>query len=166
VDLIVRPTLYTVQRPGSGELSTMARPRGGDWLAEEMKDISIAGVGVLVSALTPTEAASLDLEGEADAAANAGLRFVGFPVTDRGIPDASAFRSLVSELKTLLEDRAHVVIHCRMGIGRSSLVAAGVLVDEGMSAADAWSAISQARGLAVPDTDEQRVWLRDVMRER
>ena len=144
----------------------MARPRGGDWLDEEMRDLSVAGVGVLVSALTPTEAASLDLGGEADASVTAGIRFIGFPVTDRGIPDASAFWSLVSELKALLGEGTNVVVHCRMGIGRSSLVAAGVLVDEGMSADDAWSAISQARGLAVPDTDEQRAWLRDAMKDR
>jgi protein-tyrosine phosphatase len=144
----------------------MARPRGGDWLDEEMRDLSISGVGVLVSALTATEATSLDLDGESDAAEKAELRFIRFPVTDRGIPDAPAFRSLVSELKILLGEGTHVVVHCRMGIGRSSLIAAGVLVDEGMSADDAWSAISQARGLAVPDTDQQRSWLHDAMKDR
>jgi len=144
----------------------MARPRGGDWLDEEMQDLSLAGVGALVSALTPGEASTLDLDGEADAATKAGLRFIGFHVTDRGTPDPSAFRSLVEELRALLDDGTHVVVHCRMGIGRSSLVAAGVLVAEGISAADAWSAISQARGLTVPDTDEQRAWLRDAIERR
>jgi hypothetical protein len=65
----VRPTLYTVERPGLGRLSIMARPRGGDWLAEEMRDLFLAGVGILISTLTPIEASSLDLGDEADAAA-------------------------------------------------------------------------------------------------
>jgi hypothetical protein len=44
------------------------------------------------------------------------------------------------------------------GIGRSSLLAAAVLVEDGVDPDEAWDLIS-ARGYAVPDTEEQRIWL-------
>ncbi|MEU3554682.1 hypothetical protein [Streptomyces fragilis] len=53
---------------------------------------------------------------------------------------------------------AHVVTHCRFGIGRASLLAAALLVLNGVDPETAWARIEQARGLAVPDTPEQRGW--------
>jgi len=50
-------------------------------------------------------------------------------------------------------------IHCRAGIGRSSLIAACALVCSGLDARSAFDAISKARGLTVPDTDDQRRWV-------
>lgn len=46
--------------------------------------------------------------------------------------------------------------HCRYGIGRASLLAAAVLVREGVDADEAWQRIGVARGHVVPDTDEQQ----------
>jgi hypothetical protein len=46
-----------------------------------------------------------------------------------------------------------------MGIGRSPLLLACILVSRGLAAEDAWKAIGTARGLPVPDTVEQREWL-------
>jgi protein-tyrosine phosphatase len=143
-------------------LSTMARPRGGDWLSDEMEALSSSGVGVLVSTLTPSEEAELDLSGESASAVSAGLEYISFPIQDRGVPEATMFRELVRKLRAALEGGSHVVIHCRMGIGRSSLVAAGVLVAEGTEGPAAWAAISDARGLPVPDTEAQRDWLNAV----
>jgi protein-tyrosine phosphatase len=141
----------------------MARPRGNDWLNDEMNGLRDAGVEVLVSMLTPDEENELDLQGEAGAASMAGLDFVSCPTPDRGVPDAQTFRDLLRELAAALNREQNVVVHCRMGIGRSSLVAAGLLMSEGMSGSEAWKAVSTARGVPVPDTDEQRTWLHEVM---
>lgn len=73
----MRPTLYTISRSGAGRLSTMARPRGGEWLFDEFQDLAMAGVTVVVSMLTDAEIAELGLEREADAAEAAGLEFTG-----------------------------------------------------------------------------------------
>ncbi|GAA2588469.1 hypothetical protein GCM10010399_18090 [Dactylosporangium fulvum] len=51
----MRPTLFTVDQPGPGQLSTMAKPRGGDWLTDEMTALRTAGVNILVCALTTPE---------------------------------------------------------------------------------------------------------------
>ncbi|MFJ1758585.1 tyrosine protein phosphatase [Kitasatospora sp. NPDC088134] len=154
----MRPTLFTVERPGPGRLSTMARPRGGDWLAGELAGLAAAGVTDLVSALTPAENAELGLTSEAELARAAGLRFVALPIPDRTTPEPAEVLPAVRELTERLRAGGHVVTHCRAGIGRSSLLAAAVLVLTGTDADTAWGLIARARGLAVPDTPEQRAW--------
>lgn len=52
-----------------------------------------------------------------------------------------------------------VLVHCRQGIGRSGLVAARLLAKKGTSPGAAIEMVSAARGLAVPETAEQREWI-------
>jgi len=159
----MRVSTFTVRASSPGRLSTMARPRGGDWLEDEMAWLRQAGTDALVCMLTASEIRELDLTEEAAAAEAAGTRFIGLPTPDRGTPDLQQFRALVANLAADLENGQHVVVHCRVGIGRSSLVAGGVLVDQGMPPSAAWTRISDARGLAVPHTPEQRPWLEAAM---
>ncbi|MET9616828.1 phosphatase domain-containing putative toxin [Kitasatospora indigofera] len=109
---------------GPGRLSTMARPRGNDWLDDEMAALKDCGVDILVCALTGPELDELGLTDEPRAAAAAGLRFVATPIPDRTVPDLAAILPTLRGLAAQLRDGAHVVTHCRAGIGRSSLVAA------------------------------------------
>jgi len=48
----------------SFRLATMARPRGGDWLADDIAALRQAGVRVVVSALTSGEMEELELAKE------------------------------------------------------------------------------------------------------
>jgi hypothetical protein len=50
-----------------------------------------------------------------------------------------------------------------MGIGPPALLAAGVLRAQGVTARDAWAAVSDARRPEVPDTPDQRRWLEAAM---
>ncbi|MGW4380361.1 protein-tyrosine phosphatase family protein [Kitasatospora sp. NPDC004531] len=154
----MRPTLFTVQRPGPGRLSTMARPRGGGWLTDELAALAADGVTDLVSALTPPECAELGLTAEPELAAAAGLRFHSLPIPDYTTPSHAQVRPTLDELTVRLRAGAHLVFHCRAGIGRSSLLAAAVLILDGLDADTAWARIAHARDLAVPDTAEQRAW--------
>jgi protein-tyrosine phosphatase len=77
-------------------------------------------------------------------------------------PDAQQFCNLPRELQAALEAGKRVVVHSRMGIGRSSLVAAGLLVAEGKTVPEAFE-VSTARGMPVPDTDAPWRWLQPVM---
>lgn len=157
------PEIFTVARAGPGQLSTMARPRGGDWLEDEMLGLASLGATALVSALRPDEELELDLTSEGAAAEAAGLEFIAFPIEDRGLPTApDAYIELVQGLRGKLSAGQNLVVHCRMGLGRASLIAAGVLVAEGMPSYAAWDAIAEARGHAVPDTPEQRTWLANL----
>jgi protein-tyrosine phosphatase len=51
-------------------------------------------------------------------------------------------------------------VHCRAGIGRSGIAAAAVLVSLGHEPRDVFAMVSKARGVSVPDTDEQIEWFR------
>jgi protein-tyrosine phosphatase len=120
------------------------------------------GVDVVVSLLEPDEETQLVLEGEAAAAAAAGVEFTPFPIPDRGVP---ASRESVAELASgiigALETGKNVAVHCRQGIGRSALIVGGVLVAAGKDPATALQTIKESRDLDVPETEEQRRWLRD-----
>ena len=67
-------------------------------------------------------------------------------------------RATGARVSHLRDDRS-VAIHCRIGVGRSALVAACVLGALGQSLEAAWQSIQQARKTSVPDTPEQRSWV-------
>jgi protein-tyrosine phosphatase len=152
----MRPDFYVISRDGPGVLATMARPRGGDWLADEMSGLVMAGMSVLVSLLTDAEMTEVGLSAEATAARDAGLDFYRLPTPDRHVPDQEASLALARILRTHLAADQGVAIHCRNGIGRCSTLAAIILVLDGIEPDQAWALISAARGLTVPDTADQQ----------
>ncbi|MDP1919947.1 MAG: hypothetical protein Q8L14_27115 [Myxococcales bacterium] len=158
----MRTNLYWVETGAAGRLATMARPRAGDWLEDEMRGLKTAGIDVVVSLLTHDEVSELGLEGEPQACEQVGLRFRSFPIPDRELPPSTiATKTFIAALQTELVSGSSIAIHCRMGIGRASLVAASVLRMQGIDGTDALARIAAARGLPVPDTDEQRQWVID-----
>lgn len=154
----MRPFLFTIDQSGQGTLSTMAKPRGGEWLADEMTALRTAGVDVLVSALTAAELDEVDLAEEPEAARKSGLQFVSIRIVDRGAPDPARVLPQLRRLAEGLRGGDHVVVHCRFGVGRASLLAAGILVLNGLPPDQAWARLEEARGLAVPDTPAQQEW--------
>ncbi|NKE59839.1 tyrosine protein phosphatase [Lentzea sp. PSKA42] len=155
----MRPTIYTVSRPGPGTVSTMSHPPGGALLEPHVRGLCRLGVDVLVSAQTDSERVECELSDQADVVAAAGLRFVCVPIEDRTAPLGLEVVEPVQELHSLYRAGAHVVFHCWAGIGRSSLLAALLLGMDGVKPAEAWGLISTARGFPVPDTREQEEWL-------
>jgi protein-tyrosine phosphatase len=138
----------------------MPRPRGADWLEDEVQSLREQGVDILVSALTSDEVDELDLAKEPDYCYENAISFLPFPIPDRDIPSSyGAVRSFVEGLGKELRAGKAVAIHCRAGIGRSSLLAASTLVVMGLSPQRAFELIREARGCNVPDTDLQRVWV-------
>lgn len=154
------PDLFWIPGPWRGRLAISTRPRGGDWLEDEVQGWKRAGVDVVVSLLEPAEDEALQLQQEAQLSESKGLRFVHFPIPDRGVPDFPApAGALLRELVFDLEQGKQVAVHCRQGIGRSGLIAAGVLVMAGVPAEGALQIVSGARGLTIPETPEQRRWI-------
>lgn len=163
----MRPDLFWIKGPWPGRLAVAARPRGGDWLTDEMMSWRRAGVDEIVSLLEPDEAAQLELTKEGYAAETSGLRFTNFPIPDYGVPESfEAARSLLSNIAAKLEQGNSVAVHCRQGIGRSGLIAAGALIVAGLSVEDAIETASAARRHPVPETAAQRQWLRTLASER
>ena len=154
------PKLYWIANSSPSRLAISARPRGGDWLEDEIEGWRKQGIDVVVSLLTPSENEELDLKDEAKFSKARGIRFFSFPIEDRGVPPSSAkVEHLVTQLGSEIQQGKNVAIHCRQGIGRSSLVSAALLISAGEDVERALKAISKARGLEVPETAEQRTWL-------
>lgn len=156
----MKPDVYWINGPWPGKLAILARPRGADWLEDEVAGWKEAGVDVVVSVLTREEDYELGLLDERKLVQRQGLTFISFPIADYSVPTSSKdVRQLVSKLEESLTQGNSVGIHCRQGIGRSSLVAACVLVTSGESPTTAFQNISSARGRSVPDTPEQKNWV-------
>jgi protein-tyrosine phosphatase len=83
------------------------------------------------------------------------MRFHRHPVPDRGVPPQPAFDAFIDGLVPRLQEGAFLAIHCRAGIGRSSIVAAALLLRLGLTPDQALTLISIARGFDVPDTYDQ-----------
>jgi predicted protein tyrosine phosphatase len=148
--------IYWVPTECGERIGIMARPRGGDWLADEIQAWLDAGAQVVVSVLEPAEVSELELEDEQSLCLQSGLDFISFPLPDRGVPDGrSAMVQLVNRLRRAISSGKRVAIHCRQGIGRSSMVAAILLLSIGERGDHVFSTISGARGCDVPDTPEQ-----------
>jgi protein-tyrosine phosphatase len=156
----MRTELTWIEGPWPGRLAIAPRPRGGDWLEDEVSAWHHSGIGVVVSLLTRDEAVELDIAMEPSLCRAEGMAYISFPITDRGVPASrQATLDLVKHLEALLAEGKAVVIHCRAGIGRSALLAASLLVSSGTDPERAFRDIAAARGCPVPDTPEQKEWV-------
>jgi protein-tyrosine phosphatase len=84
---------------------------------------------------------------------------LSFPIPDRGVPEIPDAARIAESIAAGIADGRSIAIHCRAGIGRSSVVAACAMICLGIEAGDALSRIKEARGVSVPDTEEQRDWI-------
>jgi protein-tyrosine phosphatase len=154
------PDLFWITGPWRGRLAISTRPRGGDWLEDEIRGWRSAQVNSVVSLLEHDEEKQLELDREGEVAEAGGIHFISFPIVDRGVP--TSILSTVSLLRSVsqrLERGENVAVHCRQGIGRAALFAAGTLMAAGKSPDAALEAVRSARGLNVPETQEQQEWL-------
>ena len=150
----------------NSQLAIVPRPRGGDWLDDEMLALREVGIDLVVSMIEQPEAAELGLAGEEEASTRAGMAFINFPIQDRGVPDLQKFDQFLANLEKQLADSKRIGVHCRGCIGRASVVAASLLMRSGISAADAWSQVEIARDAPVPDTLEQLEWVNRHIRSK
>lgn len=141
-------------------LAIVLCPYGGSILHDELREMARSGVETLVSLLEPDEADWLGLGKEAAFAAESGMNFLSFPITDVHVPaNVHAFRAFVSGLADRLRTGERIGMHCRGSIGRAPLTAACTLIHLGWDAKDALAAIQEARGCEIPDTTEQLRWI-------
>src|SRR5580704_18435031 len=121
--------LYWAEGPWLGKLALAARPRGDDWLEDEIASWRREGIDTVFSLLTSEEAKDLGLEDEAKHVKARGMQFVSFPIPDRDLPDSDTkVARALERLDADLSAGRNVVIHCRQGVGRSGLISAALLV--------------------------------------
>jgi len=143
------------------KLGIMPRPRGGDWLEEEIIKFRKQNIGTWVSLLEQHEINELGLRNQQTLCSRHELEYINFPIVDRSIPEkGNKIDSLIETLYQKTKTGNSVVIHCRMGIGRSSIIAGCILLKAGFKTDQILQKITAARGLKVPDTDQQIQWLK------
>lgn len=139
----------------------MARPRGDDWLEDEIRHLKNNGVSVLVSLLERHEIYELNLDDEERLCDTENITYINYPIPDRDVPKQNIDTDkLIDTLTKKVDEGQSIVIHCRMGIGRSSIIAASLLLKYNFKTKDIMENISAIRGLKVPDTDRQMTWLK------
>lgn len=151
---------YWIDGPWTGKLAVAPRPRGGDWLEDDVLRWRSTGFHAVISLLTSSEEVALDLSRENDLVEKNGMKFLSLPIPDRDVPNSETeVASILEALDKRLTAGENVLIHCRQGIGRSGLIAACLLINQGMDPEDAVTKVSQSRGLTVPETAAQRRWI-------
>lgn len=155
--------IYWITDLANGKLGMMPRPRGNDWLEEDIKRLSLQDVDVLVSLLEKNEITELGLSNEEAICIQYGIRFFNYPIIDRGVPSSkSAFFQLLEKIGAGLSEHKKVVVHCRIGIGRTSLLCASLLLNIGFNRKDVFEYLSEIRTLRVPDTAAQENWVKEL----
>jgi hypothetical protein len=127
--------LHWVDGHWRGKLALAARPRGGDWLDDELRSWQREGVNIVLSLLTRDEENDLDIADEASTAKAHGMGFLSFPILDRHVPESEP------RLSAMLDE-----LDAELAAGRN------VVAVERLSA---------ARGIQIPETQEQRYWIDD-----
>jgi len=153
----MKTRIFRIESIGAGFLAVMAKP-GSD----QIDELAQHSVGQLVCLLEGREAAQLGfgVEDERARVEAHSMQFISYPIPDLGLPTSvEAFAALTSRLFDDISTGCNTIIHCRGGIGRSGLVASGVLLHRGLDPRAAFALVSARRGRAVPETDHQRAWL-------
>ncbi len=157
---MIRPDVYFIESIGEGSLSVMAKPVAGEWIEDEFTGIASLGITRVISLLEKHEEYSLGLEQESELCAKNAMAFLSYPIPDRGLPNSmNEYLQLARKIHNDINRGSQVVIHCRAGIGRTGMVAAGVLLHNGYQPQTALARISEKRGVSVPDTDQQIDWV-------
>jgi len=154
--------IYWINDPAIGEkkIGTMARPRGDDWLEDEIKGLKLQQVDCLISLLEWSEIDELALQEEEAFCKKWEIEFINFPIEDVTVPNQETpFIQLTQRILDRINQNKKVVIHCRAGIGRSSILAAAVLIKAGFKVATVFEVIATYRKSRVPDTEEQKAWI-------
>jgi hypothetical protein len=151
--------LFWINQFHDGNLAIMPAPR----MAERIEDIVLGwreeGIDCVVSLLEPSEIPALN-QAESELCREVGLEFLSFPVRDKSVPASlESFADIVALLAGRVASGRSVAIHCLAGIGRSTTLAACILIWLGVNSEVALDMISEARGREVPETEEQRQWI-------
>jgi ADP-ribosylglycohydrolase/protein-tyrosine phosphatase len=137
---------------------------GSRWQRDLDADLAVVrrwGANAVVTLIEADESAMLGVEALPQALHDAGIVWHHLPIRDVDAPDQRFETRWVyagTQLRERLRAGQRVLIHCRGGLGRAGLVAAGLLVEFGASGAQAIRSVRAARPGAI-ETPRQEQWV-------
>jgi ADP-ribosylglycohydrolase len=153
----------------SGRLLAGEHPAGvtPEATVSRLARLMAAGVNCFIDLTRPDEAFAYE------SALPASVDYLRRPITDHGVPASRREMSdTLAKLFTALDAGKVVYLHCRAGIGRTNMVVGCLLIERGLSPADAIAELNRlwkqnarsAQWPTVPETLEQidyvRAWAR------
>jgi ADP-ribosyl-[dinitrogen reductase] hydrolase len=128
-------------------------------LATDIGSLRAWGAQALVTLLEDDEFQLLNVPRLGDMAEAAGLDWYHLPIPDMAAPGWQFERRWVYagvRLRRLLRRGGRIVIHCRVGLGRSGAIAARLLAELGIDPTEAISRVRRARPGAVQTSEQER----------
>ena len=148
-----------------GGQPTTATPGSAAALEADLTLLASNGATDLVTLIGEDEREKLGVGALPQLAAERGMSWREFPITDRAAPTAkhqADFDRLLDELLTGLDAGRRVAIHCQAGLGRTGLLAAGLLVRSGTGPDDAIELVRSARPGSI-ETSGQEDFIRKIV---
>ena len=163
--------ISSINTPGGGRIGLTfcpgkkdPRAMTGAWdrdLDADLEAIRQWGASTLVTLMERHELEALHVPELGEAAETTGLEWLHLPIRDVSIPDKrfeARWSAVSAKLLHALGRDESIVIHCKGGLGRTGLVAAMLLVQQGMSPGSALLKVREVRPGAI-ETREQEDYL-------
>ncbi len=160
-----------VAAPGGGTVGITFCPGkfqqsafSGAWardLRADVKAIRDWGGDAVVTLVTERELADLRVADLGSEVVAVGMQWLHLPIVDVSIPTAewdSRWVAIRAGIHAALSGGGKVLVHCKGGLGRAGTVAARILVERGVSPAEAINAVRQVRPGAL-ETREQEAYV-------
>lgn len=151
--------------PGGGRIGMTFCPgkrdpaaRTGPWerdLELDLRSILDWRASVVVTLLETHEFALLGVPDLGERIEAFGMRWLHLPIRDVSIPDAAfeaAWEDAGERLRSRLGSGGRILVHCRGGLGRTGLVAARLLIEQGETPTVALARVRATRPGAVETT--------------
>jgi len=154
-------TLGVTFAPGKSDPTSLPVP----WLRDLKTDLDAIAdwnAHVVLTLIEPHEFELLGIPALGEAIRRRGFEWLHLPIRDVSVPDARferAWPKHSADLRALLRVGNNVLVHCRGGLGRAGMIAARLLVEEGVAPKIAMAAVREVRPGAI-ETPAQEHWVR------
>ena len=134
----------------------------GHWqrdLGADLEHIRAWGASIVVSLVEHHEFAELGVEALPAEALRLGMAWRHLPISDRQAPGHAFERrwaEVGTELVIALREGRRIFLHCKGGLGRTGTVAASLLREAGLGAAEAVAQVRMARQKTIETTEQER----------
>lgn len=135
------------------------RKDNGRSIFEDIKNIQQQGVTHIITLITDNEFSRYGVEDLMSEYTNAGLIVKRLPIADQGVCTIAEMDSLLDWTQHELKEGANIMVHCVGGLGRTGIVAASFLIQQGLSSQAAIDEVRKIRSKRCIESDVQELFI-------